>query len=112
MTTEALVQSIITAGDRLAEATRDEMELEEQRPLIKADAINRLMQHGVATSATAAEKVVEKDPEYAAHRALQVKAVVARIKAEAYLAATKARAALALPEEIVTLESRPMAFQG
>lgn len=88
-------QAIVTAGDRLAEAVAEEMELEEQRPLVKADAILRLLQHGTATSATAAEKVVEKDAEYAAHRARQVVATVARIKAQAYFYACLTRAGLA-----------------
>lgn len=69
------------AAAQLAHATRRELELEEQRPLIKATAIKRLMEVGAATSATAAEKIVEGDPEYAAHRAAQIDAVVDRIRA-------------------------------
>lgn len=91
-----LAQAIVTAGDRLADATRVEHELEDARPLIKADAIQRLMQHGAATSATAAEKIVEKDPEYAAHRDAQSRAVVERIKARAYYDACFVRGMLAV----------------
>lgn len=69
------------AAEQLATATRREMELEDERPLIKVSAIKRLMDIGAATSATAAEKIVEGDPEYAAHRVQQIDAVVARIRA-------------------------------
>lgn len=90
-----IVQAIIQSADALAIAVEREMRLEEQRPLLKADAIQRLMQHGAATSATAAEKIVEKDPEYAAHRELQVQAVVAVIRARGDYEAAKALARLA-----------------
>lgn len=94
MTQDDAVQAIINAGDRLAEARANEMALEDERPLVKDEAIKRLMQHGAATSATAAEKIVEKDAEYAAHRAKQVEAVREAIKARAYYDASVARARL------------------
>lgn len=96
-----LVTRITESADALADATAYEMRLEEQRPLVKAEAIQRLMQHGAATSATAAEKIVEKDPEYAAHRELQVQAVVARIRAWGQYEAAKAAAALPSVEAVV-----------
>jgi hypothetical protein len=50
--------------------------LEDERALVKRDAIKRLMESGVATSASAAERVVESDEAYAAHRAKQREAVM------------------------------------
>jgi hypothetical protein len=95
MTNEVLVQSIMNAGDRLAAATADEMALEDQRAVLKEDVIRDLVGSGAAKSATAAEKMVEEVPAYAAHRAKQRDAVVERITARAYYEATIARAKLA-----------------
>ena len=94
MTAEALVQSIIVAGDRLAEAVERELTLEDARPLVKDAAIRRLMA-AAGLSATAAEKVVAQDAEYAEHQAALRAATVATIKARAYRDATIARAKLA-----------------
>ena len=100
MTNEALTQAIVTAGDRLADATEAELALEDVRPLIKLEAILRLVgttnvASGKPHSASSAEAAVETDAEYAFHRERQRAATVARIKARAYYEATIARARLA-----------------
>lgn len=89
------------AAEGLAEATDIVAALEDQRPLIKRDAIGRLMQEtnpltGKPHSATSAEAVVESDAIYAAHRRSQRQAEVEKIFARAaYEAAVlAARAAL------------------
>jgi hypothetical protein len=72
----AATNTIERVSIELGKARAMEMELEDERPLIKAAATKRLMEAGAATSATAAEKIVEADPEYAAHRVRQREAVV------------------------------------
>lgn len=94
MSNDVLVQSIINAGDRLAEATEVEMALEDRRPIVKADAIKRLMA-AAGLSATAAEKLVEQDDKYADLLRQKRAATVERITARAYYDATVARAKLA-----------------
>jgi len=79
---EAL-NALTRAGAALAEATCREMELADERALVKDAAIRRLVETGQERSATAAEKFVERDAEYAAHRRKQYEAVVARITAQA-----------------------------
>jgi hypothetical protein len=69
-----------------------EMTLEDQRPLIKAMAIVRLMEAGKATSATAAEKIVEMDEDYMAHRIAQRDAVIATQRAYGLAKAAEFRA--------------------
>lgn len=65
------IDAVIDSATVLAVARAKEMALEDERPLIKAEAVQRLLDSGVATSATAAEKVVEKDDLYMAHRQAQ-----------------------------------------
>jgi len=67
------IQRVRDAARALGEARA----AEDERPLVKRDAITRLMAAGRAASVTAAEKVVEEDEAYAAHRASQRAAVVA-----------------------------------
>ena len=95
MTNDLLVQSIMNAGDRLAAATADEMLLEDRRAVLKEEVIRDLVGSGAAKSATAAEKVVEQDDEYADLLRRKRAAVVERITARAYYEATIARAKLA-----------------
>ncbi len=94
------IDAILDAGRRLAEATATVQELEDARPLIKRDAIHRLQQSGVASSATAAEKVVESDPAYFAHRQDQSKAERERLMAWASYEAAKLSAKLAVDEAV------------
>jgi hypothetical protein len=65
------------AAYRLGQAREMEMALEDGRALVKRDAIQRIITSGAASSATAAEKIVEQDAEYAAHRLKQREAVIA-----------------------------------
>lgn len=72
----------------LGEALADESRLEDERALVKAAAIQRLIAGQFATSATAAEKIVEQDAEYAGHRRHQRLQIIERMsKAGAYEAA-------------------------
>jgi hypothetical protein len=86
---EAAIQLVIVQGDRYAEAKKHEMALEDQRPLVKSEAISRTMsmpdpqKDGKLYSATAAETIVMTDKVYALHRADQGEAVAATIRAEA-----------------------------
>jgi hypothetical protein len=68
---DAAIAAMTDAGRALGEAKADEMRLEDERALVKRDAIKRLVESGAASSATAAEKIVEQDETYAAHRAHQ-----------------------------------------
>jgi hypothetical protein len=72
------ISDIEKDGDEKGAAYDLVAELEDQRPLVKADAIRRLMETGKATSATAAEKVVELDADYMDHRAKQRAAEIER----------------------------------
>jgi len=63
--------AINAAAQDCARAHAHVQELEDARALVKRDAIKRLMESGAATSASAAEKIVEQDEGYAAHRAQQ-----------------------------------------
>ncbi len=94
-TAEAAVGAIERAAVRLALATRNEMMLEDQRPIVKADAVKRIMQRdGIA--ATPAEKIVETDEQFAAHRREQYEAVVETIKARGAFESAKRRADIAI----------------
>src|SRR6185437_17168997 len=74
---------IAVAAKKLADATILEMELADERALVKDAAIVRLIETGRERSVTAAEKYVEKDEQYMAHRAMQYDAVRGRIMAQA-----------------------------
>lgn len=67
----ASIAALDAAASWLADALNTVARLEDERALIKADAIRRLVESGVATSPSAAERVVERDDEYMAHRAKQ-----------------------------------------
>lgn len=93
---ERVVAGVQMVAHALAEAIVQEMELADQRPLIKDAAIIRIVESGQERSATAAEKVVERDPEYAEHRRRQYDAVRTRIAAEAAYEVAKLNARLAV----------------
>jgi hypothetical protein len=98
---EAAIVAIETAAERLAKAVRAEMELEDYRPIVKSQAIRRLMatenpETGKPHSASSAEKVCETDAEYSAHRRDQYAAVVETIRARAGYEVAKRRADLVI----------------
>ena len=101
MNAETQIAAIDDAAERVALACKVEMELEDQRPIIKADAVRRIMaRDGIA--ATPAEKIVETDGEYAAHRNRQTMAVVEKQRAFGAYEAAKLRARLAVTLAEVT----------
>ena len=92
---EHAVSAIEDAADRLAIACEYEMRLEDERPLVKAEAVKRIMARD-SLAATPAEKIVESDEAYAVHRTLQYGAVVETIRARAAYESAKRRADLAI----------------
>ena len=101
---DAAIEDIGHAAEYYARCTREEMELEEQRPALKRAAIARLMQTtndltGKPHSASSAEAIVETDTEYAAHRAKQIDAVCRKIEAKAIYESELIRAKLAAGRE-------------
>lgn len=86
----------------LAHATTFETKLADERALVKDEGIARLRSSGVASSVTAAEKVIELDAAYMSHRELERKAVAARIVAQGKYEAAKLRARLAV--ELVAID--------
>jgi hypothetical protein len=94
-------------ADALARAYNYEHELEDLRAAIKADAIKRIQKRD-GLAATPAEKIVETDEEYFAHRGKQSAAVVARFKADAEYWAAKCEATQAslITPEVLLLESK------
>lgn len=100
-TAEQAVEAIERAAERLALASRMEMALEDERPIVKSESIRRLMatenpETSKPHSASSAEKVVESDGEYAAFRRKQYAAVVETIKARGAFEAAKRRADIAI----------------
>lgn len=77
-----------------AAAVRLRREMEFQRPIEKGAAIKRVMDAGQATSATAAEKLVESEPEYAKFCAALTDAVIAEITAREALCVARLRAGM------------------
>ena len=67
----ASIAALDAAAARCASAHNRVAELEDERALVKPEAIKRIMAHGLATSNSAAEKIVEQDPFYAEHRSKQ-----------------------------------------
>jgi hypothetical protein len=94
-TANTAIEAIERAAERLALASKIEMELEDRRPIIKAEAVARIMERD-SIAATPAEKIVETDPEYAAHRNRQAMAVVETIRAKGAFEAAKRRADVAI----------------
>jgi putative heme iron utilization protein len=83
MLAEAAVvcDEIERAHERCGQAHVRVMQLEDQRQSLKAEVIRRLVDTKVATSASAAERIVEQDAEYQRHRASQFEAEVERWRA-------------------------------
>jgi putative heme iron utilization protein len=80
MLAEAAVvcDEIERAHERCGQAHVRVMQLEDQRQALKPDVIKRLVESGTATSASAAEKLVERDDEYMRHRGAQYEAEIER----------------------------------
>jgi hypothetical protein len=68
------------------------MQLEDERQALKPRVIQRLVEEKKATSASAAEKLVEQDAQYIAHRRLQYGAEIERWDAIGKLKAAELRA--------------------
>lgn len=84
----AAINTVEQTAEQLANALDTEMALADQRALVKMAAIKRIMERdGIA--ATPAEKIVESDDEFMAHRAKERESVVLRQKAEGTYAAAK-----------------------
>jgi hypothetical protein len=84
--------TIVQAGNSLAAATKNEMDLINGKAEAKVAAILRLMANGpnplskggiLPHSASSAEEVVSTDPEYRAYLDAMTKAVVLKIQAQA-----------------------------
>jgi ABC-type hemin transport system substrate-binding protein len=106
---EGAILRVEEAADRLATACRAEMELEDERPAQKSAAVRRLMgtenpETNKPHSASSAEKIVETDGEYAAHRRKQYDAVVEKQRAYGAYEAAKLRARLSV--DLATAEAR------
>lgn len=89
------IEAIPEAAERVAQACKLEMELEDRRPIIKAEAVRRIMARD-SIAATPAEKIVETDGVYADLRAEQTRAVVEKQRAFGEYEAAKLRARLAV----------------
>lgn len=95
------IAQVTAAGERLAQAAARVQELEDARPMIKSAAIRRLMtttneETQKPHSASSAEKIVESDAEYFAHRQLQRDAEVEKHRAYAAYEAARLDARLAV----------------
>ena len=73
-----ICEEIEQAHERCGQAHSRVMQLEDLRQALKPDVIKRLVETGNATSASAAEKLVEKDEEYMRHRSAQYEAEIER----------------------------------
>lgn len=93
---ERVITIVDYVASELAAATTLEIALEDQRTIVKDGGIRRLMAAGLYTSVTAAEKNIEFDTEYMAHRQAQRVAIRERIEAQGKLEAAKMRARLAV----------------
>jgi len=95
---DAAIAAVVIAGEKYAEATQHEMALEDQRPLVKSEAISRIMampdpqKDGKLYSATAADALVMTDKAYALHRQDQGQAAADTIRARAAYEAACSRA--------------------
>lgn len=86
---EALTENVRQKGHDLGMALAHERRLDDQRGLVKALAIIRIMESD-KIAATPAEKIVEKDSGYMEHRERQHTAVIDRMTADAEYQAAKA----------------------
>lgn len=92
---EQAIVAIEQAAERLAVACKMEMILEDERPIVKALAVKRIMARD-NLAATPAEKIVESDMEYLDHRKRQYDAVVEKQRAYGAYEAAKRRADVAI----------------
>ena len=90
------IQRVRDAARALGEARAAESALEDERAIVKRDAIARLIAAGRASSVTAAERIVEEDEQYAGHRARQRAAVLASCEAWGTWEASKLEGQLAV----------------
>lgn len=79
----ASIADIENAADRLSYALNRVTELEDARAIVKGEAIRRLVESGAYTSVTSAEKYVEADSIYMAHRLAQRDAEIEKHRAMA-----------------------------
>lgn len=108
---DAAIARLKESGEALAQARSEEQRLEDERPLLKELAIIRIMARD-GSAATRAEKIVESDSEYMAHRIAQRGSVVARFKADAEYWAAKCEATQAslITQDVLTLEAENVKF--
>jgi hypothetical protein len=105
---DALIHMVEMRATEYGDATAREQTLENQRPLIKSEAISRIMalpdpqKDAKLYSATAAEAVVMTDRVYAQHKAEQARAAKDTIVAEGYYRAAYLRAQLAVKTTVAT----------
>jgi len=88
---DAAIAKLKEKGEAAGVALTLEQSLEDDRAAIKADAIKRIMTRD-GCAATPAEKVVETDADYFAHREKQRASIVARFRADAEYWAAKCEA--------------------
>ena len=96
---EAAIALVEERANALGEALADEARLEDERQLIKPAAIKRLLEVGAATSPTAAEKIVEQDEQYAAHRVHQRAQIIERMQKWGLYESAKLRAQRLVQQE-------------
>jgi len=121
MTTRAQADQAITAVEalsiELAAAMNAETQRADERALVKHAGIQRLLDAKKFTSVTSAERGIEFDEEYMAHRQRERDAVAHRILMEGKLAAAKLRARLAVeawsqdPEDVLIENPGPI-YEG
>lgn len=90
-----LIMDVRVSAERLGLARAEEQRLEDERGLLKAAATKRIMARD-NIAATNAEKIVESDEEYAAHRRAQRQAVIDAECARGDFYAARYRAELAI----------------
>lgn len=98
---EALLEQYERAAEEHAQAVVREMELEDQKPIAKAEAIARVMQtENTETkrqhSASSAEKICEADPEYAAFLSAKRAATLRKMNLYTRVVSAKLRAQSAI----------------
>jgi hypothetical protein len=101
MSTEDAITQVENTAELLGLAQAEEARLEDERPIVKQQAILRIMQATnpltlKAHSASSAEAVVETDEAYMQHRRTQRDAVLATQKAWGAFKAATLRAQLAV----------------
>lgn len=96
------ISAVQHAATNLGDARTHEMRLEDARPIVKMEAVKRIMERdGIA--ATPAEKIVETDALYTAHRERQYTAVRETQSAWGAFEAAKLTALLAVEQYRATM---------